>query len=69
MKRLLPLVLLIGIATLARPALAEEVKVLLDVPAPYAENVFWFPGGRYLLLVNRDWSGNYRRFVVYDVDK
>ena len=50
-------------------AQAEEVKVLLDVPAPYAENVFWFPGGRYLLLVNRDWSGNYRRFAVYDVDK
>jgi len=52
------------------PASPEEVKVLLDVPAPYAENVFFFPGGRYLLLVAQDGEyGNYRRFVVYDVEK
>jgi len=69
MNRLLPLVLFLGFVAGSLPALAEKVKVLVDVPAPYAENVFWFPGGRYLLLVNRDWSGNYRRFVVYDVDK
>ena len=55
---------------LLAPALAEEVKVLLDVPAPYAENVFFFPGGRYLLLVAQDGEyGNYRRFVIYDVEK
>ncbi len=69
MKRRLILMIL-GLALSFLPALAEEVKVLLDVPAPYAENVFWFPGGRYLLLVARDWHNvNYRRFVVYDVEK
>jgi len=68
-KLLLFSILLFSLVAAPLPVLAEEVKVLLDVPAPYAENVFWFPGGRYLLLVNRDWSGNYRRFVVYDVDK
>ena len=51
------------------PALAEEVKVLLDVPAPYAENVFFFPGGRYLLLVSRDpHDYNSVRFIVYDIE-
>ncbi|GEM90724.1 hypothetical protein [Oceanithermus desulfurans] len=72
MKRnLLKLTLTLSLfLSLLAPALAEEVKVLLDVPAPYAENVFWFPGGRYLLLVARDGEyGNYRRFVVYDVEK
>ena len=68
MKRTLVVLALI-LASLA-PALAEKVKVLVDVPAPYAENVFFFPGGRYLLLVARDGEyGNYRRFVVYDVEK
>ncbi len=68
MKRIL--VVLALILALLSPALAEEGKVLLDVPAPYAENVFWFPGGRYLLLVAQDGEyGNYRRFVIYDVEK
>jgi len=62
--------LALSLTLLPTLALAEEVKVLLDVPAPYAENVFFFPGGRYLLLVAQDGEyGNYRRFVVYDVEK
>jgi len=68
MGRYWPLLILLLFGSLTIQA--EEVKVLLDVPAPYAENVFWFPGGRYLLLVARDWNNvNYRRFVVYDVEK
>ncbi len=63
--------LLTLLLALLAPALAEEgVKVLVDVPAPHAENVFFFPGGRYLLLVAQDrHSTNYRRFVVYDIEK
>ena len=45
MKRLLPLALFLGFAASALPALAEEVKVLLDLPAPGAEETRWFPGG------------------------
>ena len=67
MKRLLPLVLLIGIATLARPALAEEVKVLVDLPVPLVDDLQWFPGGRYLLVTH--WADdNSIHSAVVDVE-
>ncbi|WP_457637605.1 hypothetical protein [Oceanithermus sp.] len=52
MKRLLPLVLLLGIATLPRLAFAEGVKVLFELPAPFTTDVRWFPDGRHLLLAH-----------------
>ena len=79
MKRLLPLVLFLGFAASALPALAEEVKVLLDLPAPGAEETRWFPGGRFLVVA--DWFdaqrdplgtvntfGNDLRFAVVDLE-
>ena len=64
--------LALTLALLLAPALAEEVKALLDVPAPYATDVRWFPDGRHLLLASC--SGEFPedvpypncRFVVFD---
>ena len=64
MKRLLPLVLLLGIATLARPALAEGVKVLVDVPVPFVDDLQWFPGGNYLLLSRTTGTGTAQSVVL-----
>jgi len=64
MKRLLPLVLLIGIATLARPALAEEVKVLVDLPVPFVDDLQWFPGGKYLLVSRTIGTGTAQSVVL-----
>ena len=68
MKRLLPLALFLGFAASALPALAEEVKVLLDLPAPNTSDLQWFPGGRYLLVSH--WADdNSIHSVVVDVDQ
>ena len=76
MKRLLPLALFLGFAASALPALAEEVKVLLDLPAPYTTDLRWFPDGRHLLLAHcagvfsEEDEGNLPygicRFLVFD---
>jgi len=51
-RKLLKLTLALSLfLTLLVPALAEEVKVLVDISAPYAKDVKWFPGGRYLLVI------------------
>ncbi len=42
--------LALGLALLLAPALAEDVKVLLDVPISDVDDLQWFPGGQYLLL-------------------
>jgi len=64
MKRLLPLVLLLGIATLARPALAEGVKVLVDVPVPFVDDLQWFPGGNYLLISRTTGTGTVQSVIL-----
>jgi len=58
------------------PALAEGVKVLLEVPAPFTTDVRWFPDGRHLLLAHcagefsEEEEGNLPygvcRFLVFD---
>ncbi len=54
------------------PALAEEVKVLLEVPAPGIRNVMWFPDGRHLLLKGRFYNVESHRYderhLVYDIE-
>ena len=42
--------LALSLALLLAPALAEDVKVLLDVPISDVDDLQWFPGGQYLLL-------------------
>ena len=70
MKRTL-VVLTLLLASLS-PALAEEVKVLVGISAPYATDVRWFPDGRHLLLAScssefpEDIPYPNCRFVVFD---
>ena len=67
-RKLLKLTLALSLfLTLLAPALAEEVKVLLDVPAPYAEDVKWFPGGRYLVLILANYQKNEWSVVIVDL--
>ncbi len=52
---------------LALPARGEEVRVLLDLPAPHANDLQWFPGGRFLLV--SQWADdNSIHAAVVDVD-
>ena len=69
MKRnLLKLTLALSLfLTLLTPALAEEVKVLLDVSAPYAKDVKWFPGGRYLLVIFANYQEGDWNVTVVDL--
>ena len=75
MKRLL-ILMIMGLALGFFSALAEEVKVLFELPAPFTTDVRWFPDGRHLLLAHcagefsEEEEGNLPygvcRFLVFD---
>ncbi|HGY10620.1 MAG TPA: hypothetical protein ENK37_11325 [Oceanithermus profundus] len=50
--------------------LAAQVRVLVDVPAPGTDSLYWFPDGQHLLLINvfNPTPGTQRlRFLVFDI--
>ncbi|WP_287370157.1 hypothetical protein, partial [Oceanithermus sp.] len=50
--------------------LAAQVRVLVDVPAPGTDSLYWFPDGEHLLLINvfNPTPGTQRlRFLVFDI--
>ena len=51
--------------------LAAQVRVLVDVPAPGTDSLYWFPDGEHLLLIN-EFSPEYQaltsfRFLIFDL--